>query len=780
MTVINHKSISGITSITAPAGSDNLFTVHTNDTTERFRIDASGHQNISGIITAANFKTGTSNVHSTGYECTNVNATGIVTAANISIEDDIIHTGDTNTMIRFPAADTVTVETAGTERLRIESNGDVEWNNVGTPTPGEGNNTVGMGFEPRNGTIFLSRGSNALIISNRNNDGRHIHFNQGGTGKFAIGLQNSGADLAFFSGAGNSPTEKFRIGSDGTLTLKNNSNMMIDLQSSAGTGSAWIEFSDTDGTRKGYFGYGSSGSEKVYWVQSKAAEMSMYSNGNDRFVVQSNGNKVVKNGRLNILSTFIDFSGSISTPSTAAAIYRPADNTLAVSTANTEKIKIDGSGVLWHTPSGNYDNAYLKGENTSTTYLLKTQKNGAVDTNMSFNVQDGGTLKTLLYLRGENKTVAIGPNITPARNLHVQEHILVGNIGTNSLQPYVSSTPLLAVCTDGQNLVPSDSTYRHNALVSFGVGGHNAGNPGSNACPGLGYFKLDLYGQTGLGDVGTNLDSTLSIRSINPNTTRLRIRTKDNYNGTYPDAIISFTQQQGTEIARIHCDTETAAANRADLVFYTNYGGLYERLRIKDTGTLIASANSGMDGTNVNYHQINNSQAYTWCLNVRNHSSGYGIRVKTQSNSSGREGYYLWDNANSQGMAAIYMNGTYDSRNNDYGAFSDIKLKENIVDATSQWDDVKAIKFRNFNFKKDDPSKKMLGVIAQELESISPGLIEDIPDKEENSEGNMVETGEVTKHVRYSVLYMKAIKALQEAMIKIETLEAKVAALESS
>ena len=52
MTVINHKNISGITSITTPAGSDNLFTVHTNDTTERFRIDASGHQNISGIVTA--------------------------------------------------------------------------------------------------------------------------------------------------------------------------------------------------------------------------------------------------------------------------------------------------------------------------------------------------------------------------------------------------------------------------------------------------------------------------------------------------------------------------------------------------------------------------------------------------------------------------------------------------------------------------------------------------------------------------------------------------------
>ena len=39
---------------------------------------------IVGVATAANFKTGTSNVHSTGYECTNVNASGIITAAQFS------------------------------------------------------------------------------------------------------------------------------------------------------------------------------------------------------------------------------------------------------------------------------------------------------------------------------------------------------------------------------------------------------------------------------------------------------------------------------------------------------------------------------------------------------------------------------------------------------------------------------------------------------------------------------------------------------------------------
>ena len=54
MSAISLKSISGITSITTPAGVDNVFTVHTNDTTERFRIDQSGNQSIAGILTVTN------------------------------------------------------------------------------------------------------------------------------------------------------------------------------------------------------------------------------------------------------------------------------------------------------------------------------------------------------------------------------------------------------------------------------------------------------------------------------------------------------------------------------------------------------------------------------------------------------------------------------------------------------------------------------------------------------------------------------------------------------
>ena len=54
------------------------------------------------------------------------NITGIITATgDFSIADKIVHTGDTNTALRFPAADTFTVETAGSERFRVESGGNI-------------------------------------------------------------------------------------------------------------------------------------------------------------------------------------------------------------------------------------------------------------------------------------------------------------------------------------------------------------------------------------------------------------------------------------------------------------------------------------------------------------------------------------------------------------------------------------------------------------------------------------------------------------------------------
>jgi hypothetical protein len=127
------------------------------------------------------------------------------------------------------------------------------------------------------------------------------------------------------------------------------------------------------------------------------------------------------------------------------------------------------------------------------------------------------------------------------------------------------------------------------------------------------------------------------------------------------------------------------------------------------------------------------------------------------------------------GLFVVRGDGDCENTNNSYGALSDVKLKENIINANSQWSDIKALQVRNYSFKVETGynTHTQIGLIAQEVELVSPGLVSESPDRD--AEGN--DLGTVTKSVNYSVLYMKAVKALQEAMERIESLEAKVAAL---
>ena len=63
----------------------------------------------------------------------NMIVSGISTfGGDVQVPDKIIHAGDTNTAIRFPAADTFSVETGGSERARVSSDGNL---GIGTVTP---------------------------------------------------------------------------------------------------------------------------------------------------------------------------------------------------------------------------------------------------------------------------------------------------------------------------------------------------------------------------------------------------------------------------------------------------------------------------------------------------------------------------------------------------------------------------------------------------------------------------------------------------------------------
>ena len=155
----------------------------------------------------------------------------------------------------------------------------------------------------------------------------------------------------------------------------------------------------------------------------------------------------------------------------------------------------------------------------------------------------------------------------------------------------------------------------------------------------------------------------------------------------------------------------------------------------------------------------------------------YGLAVMytgSAPNNTSSTVYYFSDTGGNK--FSVYSNGNVVNQNNSYGAISDVKLKENIIDASSQWDDIKNLTVRKYSLKSDNlDAPNMLGVIAQEVEAAGMGgLVYESPDQD----AEMNDLGTVTKQVNYSILYMKAVKALQEAMTRIETLESKVAVLE--
>jgi hypothetical protein len=133
--------------------------------------------------------------------------------------------------------------------------------------------------------------------------------------------------------------------------------------------------------------------------------------------------------------------------------------------------------------------------------------------------------------------------------------------------------------------------------------------------------------------------------------------------------------------------------------------------------------------------------------------------------------FYFGGNA---GAFRLLGNGNAENTNNSYGAISDVKLKENIVDATPKLADLMQVKVRNYNLIGD--TTKQIGVVAQELETVFPAMVEEILDKD--AEGN--DLGTATKAVKYSVFVPMLIKAMQEQQALITQLTARITALETA
>ena len=109
-----------------------------------------------------------------------------------------------------------------------------------------------------------------------------------------------------------------------------------------------------------------------------------------------------------------------------------------------------------------------------------------------------------------------------------------------------------------------------------------------------------------------------------------------------------------------------------------------------------------------------------------------------------------------------------------YGTSSDYRLKENVVDLSNGITRLKELKPKQFNFIADETNTVRDGFLAHEAQEVVPEAVAGEKDAEINDKGigyQQMDYGKITPLLT---------AALQEAIAKIETLEAKVKALEEA
>jgi hypothetical protein len=259
----------------------------------------------------------------------------------------------------------------------------------------------------------------------------------------------------------------------------------------------------------------------------------------------------------------------------------------------------------------------------------------------------------------------------------------------------------------------------------------------------------------------------------------------------------------GTEDARMifngiigGASTSRLSLKNTEAVFNDDGADLDFRVE-GDTNTHALFVQAGSNGVGIGQSSPNSFNVNADNLVVGTTSGENGITIVTGTSNSAR--FVFSDNSNNSNDAFVGAieyahssdnmifynggnqrmiladNGNVTNSTGSYGTISDETLKENISDASSQWDDIKAIQVRKYSMKADElDSADKIGVIAQELEkSGMNGLVEET----EWTDSEDILKKDKIKTVKYSILYMKAIKALQEAMARIEALEAEVKTL---
>jgi hypothetical protein len=315
-----------------------------------------------GTIETGTFGTTTSTAATitTGTIPTLVATTLVTTGTGTAAAPAIVPTGDTNTGIFFPAADTIAFSEGGTESMRIDSSGNV---GIGTTSPSDI-----LHVSKANGvSIFESTGVSSVGIRLRTNS----------TDRWQIGCPNASADLAIYTGA--AATERLRIDSSGNvgigttspsspLVVSRNANdtltrLILDNPNAGSSAQTILGLSNNGGTaaglKLGSSAYSGLGGANVLDVFNNVSHTILSTGGAERLRIDSSGNvgigTISPGAKFGVSDGTVNIQLSPDSANSRGVIGTAGGHSIAFAPNGATRLTIDqANGTLTSQPT--YDN----------------------------------------------------------------------------------------------------------------------------------------------------------------------------------------------------------------------------------------------------------------------------------------------------------------------------------------------------------------------------------------------------------------------------------------
>lgn len=249
----------------------------------------------------------------------------------------------------------------------------------------------------------------------------------------------------------------------------------------------------------------------------------------------------------------------------------------------------------------------------------------------------------------------------------------------------------------------------------------------------------------------------------------LRQDSSSSASGQYP--VVQINNGNASGYAALYLNDSTAQAGletRRDTGHLGFYAGGSERGRFDSSGRILAGTTATSSIASVaSWHRFTTSGTSTWAFIAESSAATpNGISIYYNSaapNNTASE--FLWCADSGALRASIRSNGGLANYSANNANLSDRNAKKDISPAAGTWDCIKEWEIVNYRYKdQPDDADLNLGVIAQQVAESCPEVITVFEEAKDDQPERL--------GVKEQQMYWMAIKALQEAQQRIETLEA--------